>query len=1029
MGASADGTATATGSGGSGAISYSWTGPNGFTATGASISGLDAGTYTVTAMDGAGSTATDNVTITDPNSTYYADGDGDSYGDAANSVQACSQPAGFVTDNTDCNDGVGAINPGATEVCDGIDNNCDGNTDEGFSNNTYYADNDGDGYGDANNSVTDCVQPAGYVTDNTDCNDGVAAINPGAVEVCDGIDNNCDGNTDEGLTATYYADTDGDGYGDAANSMTACSQPVGYVTNDTDCNDGVAAINPGATEVCDGLDNNCDGNTDEGLTQNTYYADTDGDGYGDPNNAMTACVQPVGYVTDGTDCHDGNPAINPGAAEVCDGVDNNCDGNADEGLTFNTYYADADGDGYGDASNSTSACSQPTGYVTDNTDCNDGVAAINPGAAEVCDGIDNNCDGNTDEGLTFTTYYADTDGDGYGDPASSISACSQPAGYVTDNTDCHDGNPEINPGATEVCDGEDNNCDGATDDLDCTGCTYSTIDFNDFEAGWGIWNDGGSDAARSSSSAYANSGIYTIRLRDNTSTSVMTTDVLDLSAYEELTIDFAYHPVSMDNGNEDFWLQISTNGGASYTTVEEWNQGDEFVNNQQYTDAVVIAGPFTTNTSLRFRCDASGNSDWVYIDDVSISGCSGGSGDPCVAAGGDGDGDGVCANDDCDDSDPNVGATQTPGTTCDDGDANTTGDVIQADGCTCAGTVPGPCDSAGGDSDGDGVCANDDCDDSDPNVGAAQTPGTTCDDGNANTIDDVIQADGCTCSGTSIGGCTYVTIDSNDFESGWGTWNDGGSDCRRSINDAAWATSGSYAVRLRDNTSTSVMTTDVLDLSGYDELTVDFAYHPVSMETGEDFWLQISTNGGASYTTVGDWNSGTEFVNNQSYTDAVVIVGPFTANTTLRFRCDASANNDRVYIDDVVITGCSNVGGQMAGNDDKLKGDNTTIVEDTPAFDSFDIVEQEQIAVQNRLTVYPNPVSEQLTVEFAVAEATDIQLIITDINGRMIQQQTIAANQGLQSTIIEVNNYAAGYYLLHILTDSERLTQKFVVVK
>jgi arylsulfatase A-like enzyme len=165
--------------------------------------------------------------------------------------------------------------------------------------------------------------------------------------------------------------------------------------------------------------------------------------------------------------------------------------------------------------------------------------------------------------------------------------------------------------------------DTVTVTVNPAGCTYSVINSEGFESGWGIWNDGGSDARRSSNDAiYATTGTYCFRLRDNTSTSVATTDDLDLTIYEELTVDFGYYPRSMDNSNEDFWLQISTNGGGSYTTVEEWNRDDEFVNNQFYTDQVVIPGPFTSNTRLRFRADASGNSDWVYIDDVVISGCS-----------------------------------------------------------------------------------------------------------------------------------------------------------------------------------------------------------------------------------------------------------------------------------------------------------------------------------------------------------------------------------------------------------------------
>lgn len=155
------------------------------------------------------------------------------------------------------------------------------------------------------------------------------------------------------------------------------------------------------------------------------------------------------------------------------------------------------------------------------------------------------------------------------------------------------------------------------------GCAVQTINFENFDSGWGIWNDGGSDCRRSSrDAAYAYSPSRCVRLRDNTSTSVTTTDDLDLTSYEEITVDFTYIARSMDNSNEDFWLQISTNGGGSYTTVEEWNLGDEFENLVREFDAVTIAGPFTSNTRIRLRCDASGNSDWVYIDDVLLTGCS-----------------------------------------------------------------------------------------------------------------------------------------------------------------------------------------------------------------------------------------------------------------------------------------------------------------------------------------------------------------------------------------------------------------------
>lgn len=158
-------------------------------------------------------------------------------------------------------------------------------------------------------------------------------------------------------------------------------------------------------------------------------------------------------------------------------------------------------------------------------------------------------------------------------------------------------------------------------------CSPVTLNSDGFESGWGIWSDGGSDAARINNGTYASSGSFSLRLRDNTSTSVITTHNLDLSDYSTATVDFAYQVVSFDNSNEDFWLQLSTDGGSSFTTVEEWNRDDEFVNNQAYTEQVEIAGPFTTQTQFRFRCDASGNQDWVYLDDITLTACESG-GDP-----------------------------------------------------------------------------------------------------------------------------------------------------------------------------------------------------------------------------------------------------------------------------------------------------------------------------------------------------------------------------------------------------------------
>ncbi|MBI5787389.1 MAG: putative metal-binding motif-containing protein, partial [Candidatus Schekmanbacteria bacterium] len=366
------------------------------------------------------------------------------------------------------------------------------------NNRDFYRDADGDGYGDANVRVEACAQPAGYVPDNTDCNDNDANIYPGAIEVCDGKDNNCDGEYDEKLKTIFYQDADKDGYGNDKVSRKECKPPDGYVTDNTDCNDNDSNIHPGAVEVCDGKDNNCvDGTDDEGV-KISFYADTDKDGYGNKNQTAQACIAPPGYVADNTDCIDTNAAINPKATEVCDNIDNDCDGAVDEGVT-KTFYRDADKDGSGNSQQTIQACSAPAGYVDKATDCDDTNNKINLTAAELCDGIDNNCNDAIDERVK-STFYRDSDNDGYGDPQNIVRACTPPLGYVVNKDDCNDKDQNIYPGVTqqttcgglgacsssgietcsagvwggntcvpgnpgaEICDNIDNDCDGVVDE-------------------------------------------------------------------------------------------------------------------------------------------------------------------------------------------------------------------------------------------------------------------------------------------------------------------------------------------------------------------------------------------------------------------------------------------------------------------------------------------------------------------------------------------------------------------------------------
>ena len=431
---------------------------------------------------------------------FFVDADKDGYGAAALSVPACTAPPGYVADNTDCDGSKASVHPGATEVCNGIDDNCDGVIDPANSSGctAFYADADKDGFG--SNAAGQCLCAAAApftAAGQGDCDDGSAAIHPGATELCNGLDDNCNGVIDEGVGGTYYRDLDGDLYGDPATTAQGCTAPSGYVGNSTDCDDAHSYVHPGAPELCNGLDDNCNGQIDEGVLL-TWYRDSDGDGFGTANITQQACTQPVNFVSNSLDCNDASAAINPNAAEVCNGVDDNCNGQTDELLPTTTYYLDNDVDGYGTTSKA--ACKLPAGYATLGGDCNDtpvSGAAIHPGAAEICNGIDDDCNNQTDESSVFTTYYQDSDGDGYGNPGKSVYACSKPAGYITVAGDCLDTNASV-PGPTELCgasnapNGIDENCNGTTDE-GCTAVTCSTSVIQDFTDtsgahGWTLGN-------------------------------------------------------------------------------------------------------------------------------------------------------------------------------------------------------------------------------------------------------------------------------------------------------------------------------------------------------------------------------------------------------------------------------------------------------------------------------------------------------------------------------------------------------------
>ena len=425
--------------------------------------------------------------------TYYADTDHDGFGDPNNSTTVCSStpPNGYVSNNTDCDDtrllytdadgdGYGT---GAPVAC-GVANNTDCNDGDGtvHSPQTYYADTDHDGFGDPNNSTTVCssTPPSGYVSNNTDCDDtkllytdvdgdGYGAGAPVACGVANNTDCN-DGDATVHAPQSYYKDADGDGFGDAGSSTSLCSStpPAGYVANSTDCNDVDATVH----------------------VPQTYYKDADGDGFGDEGSTTTVCssTPPPGYVTNSSDCDDTKLLFADGdgdgygaGAPVACGVANNTDCNDGDASVHSpqTYYRDADGDGFGDAGNSTSICSStpPSGYVINNTDCDDTHSSVHPGATEVCDGLDNNCDGHIDEGFADTDHdgqadCVDTDDDGDGVADTNDQCPNTPPNTQVNAAGCPDADGDGIADTSDNCpftanaDQADNDHDGIGDSCD-----------------------------------------------------------------------------------------------------------------------------------------------------------------------------------------------------------------------------------------------------------------------------------------------------------------------------------------------------------------------------------------------------------------------------------------------------------------------------------------------------------------------------------------------------------------------------------
>jgi len=349
----------------------------------------------------------------------------------------------------DCDDTDASRYPGATEICDGDDEDC--------NDATLGPDGDGDGFA----SAACCNGPANC---GRDCDDARATVNDTAIESCNGVDDDCDGLVDESVSAVFCFDVDGDGHGDLASAGVACTLPLGATTTCNDCDDVEAARHVGATETCDGVDHDCNGVVDDGCSCVIGETRACGTVIGACSAGLQGCPSGVWETT----CTGG---VFP-TVEVCNGVDDDCDGATDEGLTFR-FFADCDGDGYGSNATVRQECARPVGvppgcpgglWSMTGGDCDDTNAERNPSRGCGMDGgvADAGMDGGVADGGVDAgpSVCPDRDGDGY-----LWSACG--------GTDCGDTRASVHPGATEVCNGGlDDDCNGLADAADgvCVPC-------------------------------------------------------------------------------------------------------------------------------------------------------------------------------------------------------------------------------------------------------------------------------------------------------------------------------------------------------------------------------------------------------------------------------------------------------------------------------------------------------------------------------------------------------------------------------
>ena len=450
-------------------------------------------------VDGDGVVDEDDNCPDDPN-PLQTNTDGDLLGDACDSDDDedgvpdlndnCALNANPIQEDTDkdtfgdvCDpdlDGDGVAND--LDNCTHSPNEDQTDTDEDKTGDACYKDDDNDEVPDVDDNC-DLVQNPDQLNQDGD-SEGDLCDDDDDNDFVDDEDDNC-----QVTKNPLQVDTDSDGDGDACD----LDDDNDNDPDTKDCAPTDPTINHAAQEICDGVDNNCVMGADEVGSEGceSHFIDKDGDGWGLATDSVCVCPGGLGQytATQSGDCDDGNKLVQPAAAEVCNGIDDNCDFVADnEGSGgCNNYYFDKDSDAWG--VNDKKCLCKPSGKYKATLkgawDCNDNDPNVNPGATEKCTGGDEDCDGKVNEqgAQGCKTRYPDADGDSYGANVSGKCTCGKVAGYsVENNKDCYDGNKHARPGqgswfTSHRGDGSfDYDCDGSeTRKHTLTGGNCSTV--------------------------------------------------------------------------------------------------------------------------------------------------------------------------------------------------------------------------------------------------------------------------------------------------------------------------------------------------------------------------------------------------------------------------------------------------------------------------------------------------------------------------------------------------------------------------